>query len=423
MNSEIILVKGINMDREYNNVLSYSENDMVTLCRANAIATSNNYSFIRLEKNKIKTHFNYNQCLQANYIAFRNPDYSNKWFFAWIDDVNFKGENNIEITFTVDAWSTWFDKWTKKACYVIREHVNDDTIGLHTIPENLDVNDVIIQEVTKDMSYCLIDDEGDIKNHWIVVETTYLPDANTSGEPNQRTGSSFQGIDITNGIVSGHGLVFFYINSASNTTLNNSYNNVALFIKRVNIDGHVTEIKNIYPISTAFLSLSNLNQYTASASTTDYTLEQYNFWLAKQNTFEPNYYDTTITKNHSFSDYTPKNNKLFCYPYNYLYVTNNNGANNIYKYENFLSNDCVFETQNALTIGGQVRTIPFAYKTTNEYNFDESLPLSKYPTFSWSSDAYTNWLTQNSVNIPTQILSVVGSLGSMLINPAIRSIC
>lgn len=27
----------------------------------------------------------------------------------------------------------------------------------------------------------------------------------------------------------------------------------------------------------------------------------------------------------------------------------------------------------------------------------------KYPTFSWSGDAFTNWLTQQAVNIPTQL--------------------
>lgn len=36
---------------------------------------------------------------------------------------------------------------------------------------------------------------------------------------------------------------------------------------------------------------------------------------------------------------------------------------------------------------------------------DESIPLGKYPTCSWSSDAYTNWLTQNAINIPTNILN------------------
>ena len=79
--------------------------------------------------------FDYDVCLQANYIAFQNPNYSNKWFFAFITDVIYRGDKNTEIRFKVDSWSTWFGKLTTKPCYIVREHVNDDTIGLHTIDE------------------------------------------------------------------------------------------------------------------------------------------------------------------------------------------------------------------------------------------------------------------------------------------------
>ena len=34
-------------------------------------------------------------------------------------------------------------------------------------------------------------------------------------------------------------------------------------------------------------------------------------------------YPFIFEKTTSFSDYTPKNNKCFVYPYNYLYITNN----------------------------------------------------------------------------------------------------
>ena len=127
---------------------------MLELCRSQGhlVAQAENYSFLR-NTGTIMAGFTYAQCLQANYIAFQNPDYSNKWFFAWIDDVIYKGDKNTEITFTVDAWSTWFDKWTKKVCFINRQHVNNDTIGLHTIPENLDVGEVIEEQETEDDSY------------------------------------------------------------------------------------------------------------------------------------------------------------------------------------------------------------------------------------------------------------------------------
>lgn len=79
MNSQIILAQNINMDKQYTNVLSYSESQMLTLCRENQVASANNYSFLRAT-GTILVEFSYAQCLQANYIAFQNPDYSNKWF-------------------------------------------------------------------------------------------------------------------------------------------------------------------------------------------------------------------------------------------------------------------------------------------------------------------------------------------------------
>ena len=153
MNSRIILAKDIHIDKEYTNVLSYSESEMLELMQSQAhlVNSAENYSFIR-QTGTIMAGFTYSECLQANYIAFQNPDYSNKWFFAWIDDVIYKGDKNTEITFTIDAWSTWFSYWTKKNCFVVRQHVNDDTIGLHTVNENLDVGEVIEEQNTEDLT-------------------------------------------------------------------------------------------------------------------------------------------------------------------------------------------------------------------------------------------------------------------------------
>ena len=49
MNSKVIIAKNINIDKSYNNVLSYTENDMLSLINNanNKIAESNNCSFIK----------------------------------------------------------------------------------------------------------------------------------------------------------------------------------------------------------------------------------------------------------------------------------------------------------------------------------------------------------------------------------------
>ena len=123
-----------------------------------------------------------------------------------------------------------------------------------------------------------------------------------------------------------------------------------------------------------------------------------------------------FSKISSFSDFTPKNNKCFTYPYNYILATNNVGNQNIYKYENFIYQGSIAENpivdiELSLTIGCSGRLVPRGYKNIDK-NYDESLPLGKFPTCAWSSDAFINWLTSNSVNIASSV--GLGFLGTLL---------
>ena len=139
--------------------------------------------------------------------------------------------------------------------------------------------------------------------------------------------------------------------------------------------------------------------------------------------------EAIIIRNESFSDYTPKNNKLLCYPYNYMLVSNNVGNNLLLKYENFdweydelvQANVAQILIEMAFCIGSSIRLVPKNYKKISK-NYDESLSLAKFPVCSWSADSFTNWLTSQAVNLSTDVVAtgisvatgnVVGSLSSM----------
>lgn len=398
MNSKIILVKNIHIDRQYTNVLSYTEAQMLELCRSqeHIVAQAENYSFLR-NTGTIMAGFTYAQCLQANYIAFQNPDYSNKWFFAWIDDVIYKGDKNTEITFTIDAWSTWFDKWNKKVCFINRQHVNNDAIGLHTIPENLDVGEVIEEQETEDESY------GNEYGYYVGVLSNWeIKDGSDGTEvSSSNKGRQNAGISVYDNTVFGEKLYLFNITSLS------SFTNLALFLLRTNADGHIEDVKNIFIIPNLAITQSQLVQHNATVG------EQSFNWYTLNYNITPTKFNTTINKRHNFSDFNPKNNKCFVYPYNYLFVSNNNGSNNIYKYEDFTSENCVFENQFSIAIGGSGRLVPKNYKNMNT-NDDEALPTGKYPTCGWSSDAFTNWLTQNGVNLVASITLTAGGVATAI---------
>lgn len=376
LNSEIILVKNIKLDKNYINVLSYSESKMLELCRKNAVNTSYDYSFIRQNKNSIYTNFTYDQCLKANYIAFQNKDYSNKWFFAFIEDIVYKGDNNTEIIYKIDSWSTWFDYWQKKPCHINRQHVNNDTIGQHTVPENLDIGEIelgnwnIYNGLSADYYFCLM--------------STY----------NIITNDDFVGVKQINGNLFGY---MVYVFEASNTAI------VALE-KVLNEINKANKIESILALFIAPAELiDNIGIRKLDGYDGTYILDTSQI-LSNSAIKNAVHIDFDIDKPYSFEDYKPKNNKCYVYPYNYLLVTNNIGNQIIYKYEDFYENPIHFDIQIALSIGCSGRLVPRNYKKV-DYNNDESIPLAKYPTCSWATDAFTNWLTQNAVNIGTQLVS------------------
>lgn len=81
--------------------------------------------------------------MQYNYCMYQNENYSNKWFYAFITDMRYENDGLTYISIKTDVFQSWQFDLTFKASFVEREHVNDDTIGLHTVPENLDVGEVI----------------------------------------------------------------------------------------------------------------------------------------------------------------------------------------------------------------------------------------------------------------------------------------
>ena len=194
-------------------------------------------------------------------------------------------------------------------------------------------------------------------------------------------------------------LFFFHITELS------SFKDLVLLLLRTNVDKHIEDVQNIFILPEVAIEPSKLIQHTAKVISDENTFSFYTMGYD----MSPEKFNTEIDKITSFSDYTPKNNKCFVYPYNYLFVSNNQGSNNIYKYEDFNTEKCVFENQFSIAIGGSGRIVPKNYKgmATND---DEALALGKYPTCAWSSDAFTNWLTQNSVNMAVSLGLTAGAV-------------
>ena len=389
--SKIIIAQGIKIDNTYKNVLSYNQAQMLELVQANQIASANNYSFIREYKNTIQVGFPYSQICNANYLAFQNKDYNNRWFFAFISDVQYINENTTNIVFDTDVWSTFYDSMNVMKCFVEREHVNDDTIGLNTVPEGIATGEMVVENTFEDTSL----------NQFLMIGvfSDWKPTNGGIG-----TGEQNDGVCVYNKGITGHNLFLFNLSQAG-------VENLRKYLWLTNGDGHIGDVKDIFIIPKAMIDENELIDVSYTRNIVGDVNVQVDMWKINED-FDVQSISINFPKVHSFNGINVRNNKCFTYPYNYILATNNNGNQNIYKYELFSNeNNATFDLQLALQIGISGRCVPKNYNGRIETNDDESLPLGKYPVCGWTADSFTNWLTQQAVNIPTKIVgSVIGAV-------------
>lgn len=407
-NSQVILCKNIKIDRSYKNVLTYSESQMLALCQANQVYSNSTYEFLKQDESPMYVNCNYNVAIQCNYMAFQNPNYSNKWFFAFIDSVEYNSTDSVMIHFTIDVFATWFDYWSKLPCYVIREHVNDDTFGLHTIDEGLAVPDV---EQNNVWNTNFIDSDV-----YVVMSSNWDPYLHGQSGEN----GSYHGVSAYNKNVSGQKYFLFSLDSEG-------LRNLEHMIWIINFDGHIDDIHDMFIVPQILFDGSGNTQTRTINRTIGILNERYVECTYKEILYSSPNYDNAMFRNieieksdaTSFLYYQPKNNKCRCYPFNYLMATNNIGSQNIYKIEDFgpvvgfEPSKIVFQIQLAFAIGCSGRLVPVSYKNKN-FNYDESLTLGKFPTCSWSADSFTNWLTNQAVNIGQRVVNIGANIGMTL---------
>ena len=361
---KVILASNINLDKDYRNILDYSEAQMVTLVTNNKIGEFSNCSFLRPGEDVMDIEISYGNALKANYIAFENPDYSNKWFFGFIDRAEYISDKVTRFYYTIDELSTWFDYWDPQTCFVIREHTNDDTVGANTYPENLETGEYYCNSHYKDSTM-----DSYVTDLCYIMASTSLP---VAGEAKDTVASS----NIYNGIYTG--LTYFRYDSSNPVDL--ILEIFANYAKTDAINGFFMAPKWLAPLHTG----SSIREVQTSNA--------------------PLTFNINVTKQTTLNGYTPVNNKLKCFPYNYLLISNNIGQNEVLHYEKFSGTNATFVVRGVLNPGCSISLTPTNYNgaTSSE---NDSIFLGKFPICNFQNDMYTNWLTQNSINVLGQTIT------------------
>ena len=352
--------------------------------------TVNNFTYQRKD-GTLRFPENFDDLISYNYVMYRNDAYSNKWFYAFITGMEYLNDNVTAVAIKTDVFQTWQFDLTYKRCFVEREHVNDDTVGLHTVPENLETGEYVLNGSIVNNN--LFSSTSDSNLTWICFQVSDYPDGNGALSPS--LGDDVRGKAI-GGVYSG--LTYLLVLSPSNANR---------LIKCYDLANKSDSIVAIFQVPYGSIK-------SDAITITNYDSPAGGIGIAelKEDTYTPiNISTMTITKPTSLNSYTPVNNKLKTYPYCYFYLTNNAGNDTTYHYEDF-SSDPSFNIDGVISQGMSIKAYPTNYKNgTNKDCYDFGLSCGKLPLCAWNSDYYTNWVTQNAVNIPMTITSSLLTTG------------
>lgn len=365
-----VYLLSVPLENDYKHTLHFeNKTDQYKYFASKMVKTFSNLTYQRKD-NLVYVPEHIDRIYNCNYVCYQNPKIDDKWFYAFIKDMKYENDECTVIEIETDVMQTWMFDYTIKPSFVEREHVSDDEIGLHTVPEQLETGEFICNEKTEDET---------MKE--LAIYVAFSDYANSKIEV---VGNLY------NNIYSGMGYHIFPHTAASVLQINE-------FLNGYDDDAKADAINSLF-MAPAFLGVKDDED---PANFEHHQVEPSN---------APKFYMIEKNKQTSIDGYTPKNNKLLTYPYNYLLVSNNNGASAIYEYEQFKTDVCRFYVNGCLTPGGSIRLVPYSYKNFSIVNDEEGLNAGKFPICCWNSDTYINWLTSNGANIGLSLLSGAGQV-------------
>ena len=313
--------------------------------------------------------WNADDIITSDYMMFTND--GTKWYYAFIDRVVYVNEQRCDIFFTIDDLQTWYFDYQLRPVYVEREHAANDAVGANILDEPIS---------TGELRYTEQDPYDEMMDCVLVVDTTEQPDG-VGAVGNQKKKDCKGG--YINGQYSGCGKVVFDIGSGSVGA-----NAPNVWFSHMNQTGGGASIIAAYMVPKVVLKGAD---------------ESY-FFKSGENIFEtyPNAYpiggtvDPAITPHGAIDGYTPRNNKLYTYPYNFMRVSNLRGGYHDYRFE-FFGKSLRFIVKGSIDPTGDVVIIPMNYNGKDN-NPEEIMNLGGYAQCSWAYNSYDNYVAQNAAS-------------------------
>lgn len=400
--NNVKLLTGVPINNDYENTLYFQNrtaqynyfSSKVKYVNSHPLAWTN-ISYQRYMRNSIKLEVNAEAVFDCNYMMFQNTNFGDRWFYAFITNVEYVANQVTRIDYQIDAIQTWLMDCTINPSFIVRKHFASDSMWVSRTPEKLDTGEYVMDGFSTEQTFT---------ESVYVMGVTKLPSAVATG----RTLNAY--FRRTNG--SGCGIYYFCfpITEYGIMGVNDVIHTYVDALLRLDS----SDIVMIFEAPKACFMPLNAQPVKVGTVLTGGLIQ------TESEMYDPDviFYDSdmqryTVTKSFptAFNGYVPRNKKLLQYPYCFMYVVDGKGNNATYNYEDVdptgetPPNSITFEITTCGSMDTAMMLTPRNYKGALR-NFNESMVFKGFPMCSYGSDLYRAWYAQNG--------GIIGSAVRML---------
>ena len=367
-NSTVQYFTGVNLSPGYENSLYFASEaakDAAFAALVDANLTETELSYVYKDR-KIRSSLPIERLNPVRYLRFKNTSFENKWFYAFVTSVDYVNNSMTEITFELDDLMTWMGTFALAPCLVIREHTATDAAYTHNIDEGLPTGD-----------YELAAREEVATNTDPQLVLSIARSSDTVGAVGHYKGNLLSGAEYRKYNISPSGM-----------------------------DDLETDIDELITKNQKDAMISAQIVFGAMApQAADQALEA----LPIINNFAGTY----KSDGHTIGGYTPKNKKLYSYPYCMMSVFNSEGSEQEFRYEFFADHLAHFYVFGIAADAPEMAILPTQYKGGGiTYNEDQMMTMKQWPQASIAVDQYKAWVAQMTSG--GGWVSVAGKIGKTI---------
>ena len=358
-NTTIYILNNIPLNKSYEHTVYYPDKDaQAQAFMAYKKYTLTDYSYQRSQLGTIRVALKYEQLIDCNYLMFKNTNFENKWFYAFITGIGYVSNDVTDVYYDLDVMQTWCYDYEFLPTFVDRQHSKTDALYENTQPEGLELGADYDRATRLTYNTC-----GEGNNMDFLILATTNP---TGGHPSA---------GVSSGILFS---IYQYRGKSADVIakLNQFINN-----------GLESNVVGIY---TCPENSGQVKSYTTGGSYA--------------------------------SGYTTRNKKLICYTYCFITVNNHLGQEMELHYENFRASGnklpdkdypFTFVEMNTILPIPQSNLVPSNYlfyggTSQSAELIYEKISYDVYPTGAFSGDTFKVWLAQNK-NTYSASLNAIGN--------------